>query len=99
MEYQVLYTDAALEDLDEIVAYSWVNFPATAERFGVALLNHIELLKSFPEIGSPVPDRAGVRQLVHTPIVIYYFVNRQEKRVEILNLWHGAQDRRARKDD
>jgi hypothetical protein len=28
-------------DFEEILAYSWDNFPATAERFGEAILNHV----------------------------------------------------------
>jgi len=54
VDFQVRITEAALADLEEILAYSWANFPATAERFGNALLDHIELLKSFPYIGSPI---------------------------------------------
>ena len=72
MDFQVRITEAALTDFEEILAYSWANFPATAERFGHAILNHVDLLKSFPYIGSPVDGRPGVRQLVHTPILIYY---------------------------
>ena len=54
MDFQVRITEAALADLEGILAYSWTHFPATAERFGNALLNHIDMLRSFPYIGSPV---------------------------------------------
>jgi plasmid stabilization system protein ParE len=59
VDFQIRITEAALADFEEILAYSWVNFPARAERFGNAILNHIELLRSFPYIGSPVKGRPG----------------------------------------
>ncbi|MGP8244588.1 MAG: type II toxin-antitoxin system RelE/ParE family toxin [Bryobacteraceae bacterium] len=70
MDVQIRIAEAALADFGEILAYSWANFPATAERFGNAILNHVELWKTFPHIGSPVDGRPDVRLLVHTPILI-----------------------------
>jgi len=70
------------------LAYSWAHFPASAERFGNAILNHLELLKGFPYIGSLVNGRSDVRQLVHTPILIYYRVNEAPNVVEVLHFWH-----------
>jgi plasmid stabilization system protein ParE len=67
VDFQIRITEAALADLEDILAYSWAKFPAIAERFGNAILNHVDLLKIFPYIGSPVAGRPGVRQLVHTP--------------------------------
>ena len=92
MDFQIRITEAALADFEGILAYSWANFPARAERFGNAILNHIELLKSFPYIGSLVKGRPGVRQLVHTPILIYYRVNESPNFVEILHLQHGSRE-------
>lgn len=65
MDFQVLYTKPSLEDLEDIVAYSAATFPASSERFCISLLNHVDLLKSFPYIGSPVVGRPGIRQLIH----------------------------------
>ena len=85
MDFQIRITEAALADLEGILAYSCATFPARAERFGDAILNHIELLRSFPYVGSLVKGRPGVRQLVHTPILIYYRVNESPNFVEILH--------------
>ena len=93
MDFQVRISKAALADFAEILNYSWVNFPSAAERFGNALLDHVELLKRFPYIGSPVEGLSGVRQLVHTPILIYYRVHEERKLVEILHFWHGSRIR------
>ena len=90
MDFQVRISEAALADLEEILAYSWDKFPHTTERFGNALLNHVDLLKSFPYIGSPVADRPGIRQIVHTPMLIYYSVDATRALVEVLHFWHGS---------
>lgn len=87
MDFQIRITETALADFEEILEYSWNNFPDTTERFGNELLSHIDLLKKFPFIGSRVEGRSGVRQLIHTPIMIYYRVNEGAKLVEILHFW------------
>ena len=92
MAFQVRITEAALEDFEEILAYSWAEFPDNTERFGNAILNHIYLLKSFPYIGAPVAGLTGVRQLVHAPILIYYRVRESPDFVEILHFWHARRD-------
>jgi plasmid stabilization system protein ParE len=92
VDFQVQIAKAALADFEEILAYSWARFPENTERFGNAILNHIYLLKSFPYIGAPVAGRAGVRQLVHAPILIYYRVHEAPDFVEILHFWHAKGD-------
>jgi len=41
-------------------------------------------------LGSPVEGHPGVRQLVHTPILIYYRVDEARKLVEVLHFRHGS---------
>ena len=48
MAYKILFTEDALVDLEIILDYIGADNPSAAERFGAALLNHIELLQSFP---------------------------------------------------
>lgn len=69
MDFQVRITDPALADFEGILEYSWIHFPATAARFGNALLNRADFLKKFPSIGSPVdcvsippPDAIGLNE-------------------------------------
>jgi plasmid stabilization system protein ParE len=90
VDFQVRITKAALADFEEILAYSWAKFPTSAERFGKAILDHIDLLKTFPYIGSPVAGRPGVRQLVHTPILIFYRVSEAPKVIEVLHFRHSS---------
>ena len=90
MDFQILYTEPALADLEEILLYSWSKFSESSERFGTTLLNHVEMLRTFPYIGSPVAGQPGVRQLVHTPILVYYRVVKERGLVEVLHFWHAA---------
>jgi len=90
LEYKILYTGAALIGLDEIVGFIHNDNAVAAERFGHALLNHVDLLAAFPRIGEPVARRAGIRRMLHTPIWIYYRINEDKKIVEVIRFWHGS---------
>ena len=90
MDFQVRITETALADLHEILAYSWERFPSTTEQFGSAILDHLEILRSLPYLGRPVSGWPGVRQLVHTPVLIFYRVLEDQQAIEVLRLWHGV---------
>ena len=53
----MLYTDEALVELETLIDYIRADSPGSAERFGTALLNHVELLREFPRLGLPVSKR------------------------------------------
>ena len=90
MACKIRFTDAALADLEEILNYSWINFPGTTEKFGKALLDHLDVLQDFPYIGSLVPGGDGLRQLIHTSIIIFYQVLDDGGAVEILEFRHSS---------
>ncbi|MDQ6663316.1 MAG: type II toxin-antitoxin system RelE/ParE family toxin [Acidobacteriota bacterium] len=92
MDFQIRITEAALAKFEESWSTSGLIFPATAERFVNAILNHVELLRTFLYIGSPVEGRPRIRHLVHTPILIYYRVNEGPNFIEVLHLWHGLRN-------
>jgi plasmid stabilization system protein ParE len=45
-----------------------------------SLLNHVELLAAFPHMGAPMHGRAGIREILHTPIRIYYRIHEDRNR-------------------
>ena len=90
MAYKIFFTEDALKDLEEILDYIRLDNRAAADSFGSGLLDHLELLKDFPYIGSSVVERPGVRKVLHSPIRIYYRINERRKLVEILHFWHGS---------
>jgi plasmid stabilization system protein ParE len=82
VDFQVRIAESALADFEEILEYSWINFPENAERFANALLDHTLILQRFPRLGSPVIARPGIRMLIHSPIRIYYALYEDRKLVE-----------------
>jgi plasmid stabilization system protein ParE len=90
VDYRLLYTQRALNDLAEIVGYIAEDDPDAASRFGTSLLDYLELLRTYPRIGPPIRDRLHVRRLVHSPILIYYTVRQEDHTVEVLHLRHAA---------
>lgn len=90
MEYKILFSESALIDLEALLEFIERDSPFAAEHFGNALLDHVDLLASFPRMGETVPRRRGVRKLLHTPIRIYYRIHEDSRIVEILRFRHGA---------
>jgi toxin ParE1/3/4 len=90
VDFRLLYSQRALNDLEEIVGYIAEDDASAAELFGDSLLDHLELLERFPRIGPPTRKKAEVRKLMHSPIVVYYQIHEARRLVEILHLRHGA---------
>jgi plasmid stabilization system protein ParE len=90
VDYRLLYTQKALNDLAEIVGHIAKDDVEAASRFGSSLLDHIELLARFPRMGGVIGKRNGVRKLVHSPILVYYQANEDTRVIEVLHLRHGA---------
>jgi plasmid stabilization system protein ParE len=88
--FKVIVSPKAWEDFFQIHDYIAADDPDAAARFCEGLLNHIELLGTFPRIGSATPGLAGVRSVLHTPVRIYYRVDEQRLGVEIIHFWHTA---------
>ena len=80
-------------DLDEIYSYWHRESPAAAADLASALLDTLENLEEFPEMGSAVPERiAGktYRSLKCRRYRIYYRV--EEERLVIIRLWDTRQN-------
>lgn len=94
MDFKVIWTDPAIENLREITAYISRDNRDAAEKFGNDLFRHVEVLESFPYIG-PYYPRGGKgrnREIVFRNYRIFYRVNEEQKLVEILAVWHGARN-------
>ena len=84
MEYKILLSDPALTGFEDLLEFIREKNAGAAERFGNALLNHVELLAAFPHMGAPMRGRPGIREILHTPIRIYYRIHEARKTVEVL---------------
>ena len=90
MDYRLLFTQRALNDLAEIVGHIAQDDSEAASRFGNSLLDHVDLLTRFPYMGYLIRKRPRVRKLVHTPILVYYRVDEDKRIIEVLHLRHGS---------
>jgi plasmid stabilization system protein ParE len=90
VDYRLLITQRALDDLAEIIGHIAEDDSDAASRFGNTLLDHKELLSRFPRMGSTIRERSQVRKLSHSPIVVYYQIRKDKHLVEILHLRHAS---------
>ncbi|MGA2177084.1 MAG: type II toxin-antitoxin system RelE/ParE family toxin [Verrucomicrobiota bacterium] len=92
MEVKIVWTEPALGDLEEIVTYISRDNPPAGARIGASIVEHVEILSSFPYIGPTYPRGASgrTREIVCGNYRIFYRVNESSKTAEILTVWHGA---------
>ena len=94
MDFKIIWSDAALEDLHDICAYIARDNPQAALRIGRGILESIGILASFPWIGPAYPrgSRGPLREIVFRDYRIFYDVSESSRSVEILHVWHGARE-------
>jgi toxin ParE1/3/4 len=90
VDYKLVYTQRALDDLAEIVGYIAEDDVESASHFGNSLISHVELLARFPRMGTLIRKRAHARKLVHSPFLVYYHVREAKHQVEVVHIRHAA---------
>jgi len=75
MDFKIIWSDAAIADLQGIWDYIAQHDPEAAIRIGRGILAHVRVLANFPYIGPPYPrgSRGTLREIVVRP----YFLRRQ----------------------
>ena len=88
---RIRWTFPAADDLENIKNYLQQHYPQFAETTVRTIYQRIQSLKTMPAQGRP-GHRSGTRELVLVPLpyIVVYFV--KEEAVEILHIYHGAQD-------
>ena len=64
---QILFTNAALTDLEAILERSLTKHTATTPTYLGSLMVHIYQLRDFPFAGGESDRRTGTRALIHSP--------------------------------
>lgn len=92
MDYKLVWTSLAREDLREIVRYIARDNVAAARRVGGRILEAVEVLGRMPELGRMVPERDDpkIREIIRGNYRIVYRVCQAPRRIEIWRIWHGA---------
>ena len=85
----IRWTTEAADQLEAAVEHIRRDNPTSARNIAQAVLDRIGQLAAFPGLGRP-GEVKGTRELVSPPYVVVY--RSTEEIVEILHIWHGAQD-------
>jgi addiction module RelE/StbE family toxin len=87
---RVLWTDAALNQLEAIRDYLWQTSPDYARRVVERLVNRSGQIAAFPRSGRMVPEYEidEVRQVVESSYRLIYLI--KEEHVEILAVIHTS---------
>ena len=86
---QIRWTTEAVGQLEATVRHIQQGNSTAARIVAQAVIDRIEQLAAFPGLGRP-GEVKGTRELVSPPYVVVYRFS--EEIVEILHIWHGAQD-------
>ncbi len=88
---RVRWTEPAADDLERIKNYLQQHFPEYAEPAVRTIYERIRSLRSAPHLGRP-GHRTGTRELPLTPLPYVVVYSAEMESVNILHIYHGAQD-------
>jgi toxin ParE1/3/4 len=92
MECKVIWTEPALGDLREIIAYIARDNAEAAGRIGQDIIATVEVLAQFLLIGPRHGDTllGEIREVICWNYRIFYRISSKKRLVEILHIRHGA---------
>jgi plasmid stabilization system protein ParE len=88
----VVFTTDALADLDDILDYIAIHYPAVSGPFRTRLNAGLPRIGRWPESAQEVSDRPGVRV---APLIRYHykvFYQVSDDAIEILHIYHVARE-------
>lgn len=97
-KYSYRFTQAAEQDLDEILQYISVDLtnPAAAQNLGRKIFEKIDTVRDFPNSGPLVDNEfladKTVRKLSVDNYVIYYKAHYEEKIISIIRIVYGKRN-------
>jgi plasmid stabilization system protein ParE len=86
---KVRWTTEASGQLEAAIRQIQQDNPTAAQNVARATIERIEQLATFPGLSRP-GEVTGTRELVISPYIVVYRTT--EETIEILYIWHGAQD-------
>ncbi len=92
MDYQIIWSPEALNQLSDLVRFISRDNPTAAEKLGNAIIEEILLLGKFPRTGKKFLklDRDDVREISLPPYRIIYQIHDHRTTVSITTIWHSA---------
>ena len=92
MDYQIIWSPEALNQLADLVGFISRDDPVAAEKLGNAIIEKVLLLAQFPEMGKKFRklNRADVREVPAPPYRVIYQIHERNKTISITTIWHSA---------
>ena len=86
MDFKLIWTEAAVNDLKELYEFISEDDPRAARKVGSRILDHVRLLETFPEIGPIYPKygEGDIREIRCLKFRIFYKVILKKKEISIL---------------
>jgi toxin ParE1/3/4 len=88
---RIRWTVPAADDLESIKNYLQQHHPHFAEPTIRAIYQRVRSLRTFPNRGTP-GRRSGTRELALSPLPYIVVYSVKANALEILHIYHGAQD-------
>jgi len=85
----IRWTTEASDQFEAAIKHIQQDDSTAARNIAQAVIERIQQLAAFPGLGRP-GEVTGTRELVSPPYVVVY--RSTEEVIEILYIWHGAQD-------
>ncbi len=92
MDYRIIWTLRARDDLKETVKFIARDNPAAALKLGDEIFKRVDDLERFPLMGRMVPERKQneLRELIFKNYRVVYRVEEMKQQIEVLRVWHAA---------
>ena len=95
MDFKLIWTESAADDLGAIVRY--ISTESSAEigrKIGFGIYDRVQILETFPESGSTLPEKNDFRwrKLIYRSWKIAYRIDFDFHIVYIARIWHASQD-------
>lgn len=97
-EYSYRFTEKAVRDFDEILHYISVDLanPIAAQNLGKKVFEKIDVVRAFPDSGTPIDNEylldKAVRKLLVDNYIIYYKAYSTEKIISIVRIVYGKRN-------
>lgn len=92
MGQQVIWTDEAIADLRQWVAFIAQDNPAAGVKLGEKIIRKSMLLAAHPRLGRMLREtkRDTLREIIMHPCRLIYEIDDPSQTVRVRVLWHGA---------
>ena len=92
MDYKIIFSEPAIDDLEGIVRFISQDNQEAGARFGGKLIDSVRHLAKFPRLGRVVPEQndENIREIISKPHRIFYRVKDEIKVIEVIRFWHAA---------